>query len=225
MRYSSAARNAALGLVAVALPLTGASRRPVSAMKEVRPAVTLVVRIDTGYIRDKMGDDDCSGPCEVLRASLVDTVRRVLRARYPFLRWQNEAASDTVELTWINGRGVGVLGSRLQFQFRGDSAVDTDRYAVDFESREDFSRRGDDWTPSLVRDAWLARLPTVLDSPDILAKVIGRVPLRAPIQFNRPPRRRAQIEVMPESLFARRDDPPSFELRVHVKQGTDIDQD
>ena len=98
MPWSDAGRRSAIVLVALTVAISVASREPSAAVREIRPAVTLVLRIDTGNIRDKMGDDDCTGSCETLRASLVDSVRALLALRYPFLRWQSEAAADTIEL-------------------------------------------------------------------------------------------------------------------------------
>lgn len=216
-----------LGL-ALPLCLTANARDPraaVSAVRAVRPAVTLFLQIDTGYIRDKMNDDDCSGPCEQLRASMVDTLRQVLAARFPFLEWQTSSTSDTVELTWMNAPAAGILGSRLRFQLRGEGAVlDSDRVIVDFEKRDVFNAR-DDWTPDAMRPAWLARIPAILATGDVLTQVIGRVPFHPPITFIPPPRRLAHIDVMPESLRAAPDVPPMFEVRVHVLQAPDIDED
>lgn len=225
MQWSGAGRRLTIASLALGMATSAASRAPHEPAREIRPAVTLVLRIDTGNIRDKMGDEECTGPCEQLRLGLVDTVRSMLAERFPFLRWQNGPAADTIELTWVNGVGAGILGSRLQFQFRGDSAVaDSDRVAVDFEKDSIFKFR-DDWTPAVLRADWLRRLPSTFKSGDILPRVVGRVPLHVTVRFTPPPERRAHIETPPEALHAERNAPPSFELRVHVKQGTTIDQD
>lgn len=219
MRSSTDLRRGA-GAVAIALALLlgfagtwGAAPRTAV----VRPAVVLSLGIDSDHYREMLADPSCTSRCRALRDGLVDSVRALLRGAYPFLRWDEVPdAPDTIEILWADRPPLGLTRSDLRFRIRSPEAdVRSDSMTLPFEEYADFSDRDPgQWTPDTLRRQWLARLPRALASRDLLVKVIGRIPIKAPVKFDT--LGRALVSLTSREIGAAESSRPAFVVRAKV---------
>jgi hypothetical protein len=191
-----------------------------------RRPVALVLAIAQGYYREYLNDEPCTAHCLTLQTSIAAGVRDTLKAKFPFLEWNGVDAVDTIVLTWQND-ALGARSSQILFELRGPGTPDSSWFPVAFETRDDFrNREEDDWTPERLRVAWLARLPKALGHKDLLPRVVGRVSLSATVKPFAENEKRLLIDANPDSIFAQENEPPAFDVPVHVVYARDgIDED
>lgn len=185
-----------------------------------KPNVALLVEIDAGHYRDYLDDKSCTTSCDNLRAVLRDDVRELLEERYPFLNWVDTDAADTVLITWANGGGF--LNSQLEFRMRGPvRRMAIDKKTLPFEENTAFLHRSDEgWAPESLRVAWVKQLRDQIfkpTHPELVSDVFGRIPLKADVAFKQ---LRAIVSPTRE-MIERAAKPPSYALRVHVKDPVD----
>src|SRR5687767_7930444 len=117
MRSSTDIRRgvSAAAIVLAVLGISGTGRTS-SSIAIVRPAVALSIAIESDHYREMLGDPSCTSRCRALRDGLVDSVRALLRAEYPFLRWDEVPdAPDTVVMLWSDRPPLGLTRSDLRF--------------------------------------------------------------------------------------------------------------
>lgn len=234
MSISPVARSvcaAAIGVAALGFTSHAPPPLPVAV---ARPAVTLRLRIDAELYRRMLQDQQCTQRCRLLQQALTDTLRPLLQRTYAFLDWTEAtgAAVDTVEIRLIDRPPREVPGSRLDFSIR--SRPSTPRmakasYPVDFESFVDLSERAsvpERWHPDSMRRAWGARIPPLLQQPDLLLEVFGRIPIGAAVTFRE--RGRAVVGVRAADIGAGEGVRPAFRVRLKLTdpaRGTEDDAD
>ncbi len=199
-----------------------------------RPAVTLRLRIDADLYRRILQDEQCTQRCLALQQALTDTLRPLLQRTYAFLDWNSAGGgpADTIEIRLIDRPPREVPGSRLDFSIR--SSPNTPRmtkpsYPIDFESFVVLSERAsvpERWHPDSMRRAWGARIQPLLQQPDLLLEVFGRIPIGAAVTF--PQRGRAVVGVRAADIGAGDGVRPAFRVRLKVTdpaRGTEDEAD
>ena len=191
---------------------------PASAPGQVRPVVTVEVRIDGRLYRQMLADTACTQRCDALRSSLRDSVRARFQRRFSFLDWRAvpAAAPDTVVVTWDNPDGLdGVLSLAVAGQH---GARPNRGYPIQFEAFADIYRRSrSTWqSAALVEQAWLARLDDLLakrsELQGIVRNVLVKVPLRPVVDLNAMPT--AVVRLSPRAIRANPDTSPTFLVRM-----------
>jgi hypothetical protein len=220
MSYSAVLRSALTGALGIAVLGLTAAPPPRPEADAVKPPVALRLSIDAGHYRKLLQDATCTQHCLALRDALVDTVRSLLQTSYAFLDWNGgkSSARDTVEIRWIERAPPELPGSQLDFRIRSSTPrMRRVNYPVDFETYADFSRRQaspHSWHPDSLRRAWVVRLASTLQQPELLVEVFGRIPINARVTLGGPGR--ATVGVRPGDIGASDDMRPAFVVRSRI---------
>ena len=189
--------------------------RPVAAVKS---QVTVQFSIDAESYRRPLGDLDCTAACRTLTRSLADSVRGLLRHRYPFANWVTSGESrDTVEFHWVDDPESETQWSQLQFRIKSSEAsVQLDQFNVGFEDFAEVSARlaSSGWRPDSLRVAWLRKLNTKFTMPELLLRVFGRIPIGADVAFQ--PVGKVRLGVTAAELGAAQGEVPTFGVVARV---------
>ena len=234
MSISPVARSVlAIAVGVAAIGVTNHAREP-RATVAARPPVALRLRIDAQHYRQILQDSQCVQKCRDLQQALTDTLRPLLQRTYAFLDWNTTTGgvADTIEIRLIDRPPREVPGSRLDFSIR--SRPNTPRmtkasYPVDFESFVDISKRmgtPERWHPDSMRREWAGRMHPLLQQPDLLLEVFGRIPIAAGVTFR--DRGRAVVGVRASEIGAGEGVRPAFRVRLEVTdpaRGTEDDAD
>lgn len=229
MSFSPVARNVlAVAAGAAILGVTSHGREP-PVTAAARPPVVLRLRIDAQHYRRILQDSQCVQKCRDLQQALSDTLRPLLQRTYAFLDWgTTSSVADTIEIRLIDRPPREVPGSRLDFAIRsrpGSPRMAKESYPVDFESFVDISKRigaPQRWHPDSMRRDWAGRMHPLLQQPDLLLEVFGRIPIAAGVTFR--DNGRAVVGVRASDIGAGEGVRPAFRVRLKVTdpgRGTD----
>lgn len=231
MSISTVASSLAAG--AIALTALGHTVPAPSVSAVVRPPVALRLALDAEFYRKTLQDVQCTSTCRALETALADTLLPLLQRTYAFLDWSGaSSATDTIEIRLVDRPPPQIPGNQLSFSIR--SAPNTPprmakpSYPVDFESFTDLSDRvtvPQRWHPDSMRRAWAARVTPLLQQPDLLLEVFGRIPISADVKFRAG---HATVALRPGDIGASEGVRPAFRARAHVAdtvRGSEDDAD